>query len=543
MGRIISLTILFFTTLTVSSQNWLLKWEDNFDVPVLNESTHWKVEVNGDGGGNQELQYYRRENITIENYQGENCLVINAKKENFSDKLVTSGRLTTQNKISVKYGKIEARIQLPKTANGLWPAFWMMGEDISTVGWPRCGETDILEMGSGTGISQGIQEKYFNGACHFGETHAYNAQDAIADYSLQNDFHLYTLIWDANSIKMYLDMDKYPANDPYFEMNISESKVIGQPGYYFHKPFFVLLNLAVGGTFTGITGNSNINSITALSNDGTPAKMYVDFVRIYQRGDVGEEFFGPKTAIYNENPIPALNASNVISIFSDPYINIVEKFDMWYATEMSEIVAGTNKIKLISNLATGSAFGTPDFSPPQNLSTAAMEKLHVDIFPVRQSAMHLGIVTSTGECKLPLTLQTGVWNSISLSLSDLKANNPSCDFSEVKQVGFWMVDGNFYMDNLLFYKGDYQTVSNIPDLHPKSEIRIFPNPAQDILYLKSDEIITQLAIYNSTGQLIRVLNTNSNETTIDLSQIHSGVYVLIAKINDESLIAGKFVKL
>jgi len=285
------------------SQDYKLVWEDNFDQPTLNESQHWTIEVNGDGGGNNEMQYYRRENISIEKHpSGVNCLVISAKRESYGGKLVTSGRLVTRGNVSAKFGKIEARIKLPATANGLWPAFWMMGEDYSTVGWPRCGEIDILEMGNSGGISQNKQDRYFNGACHWGETWTYYAKDNTAPYSLQDDFHLFTLIWDENSINMYLDLDKYPSNQPYYSMSIAGADVPGNVSHYFHKQFGILFNLAVGGNFTGITGNSNINKITALPADGTAVKMYIDYVRIFQKGVSGEEFHGPSNIVDTENP-------------------------------------------------------------------------------------------------------------------------------------------------------------------------------------------------------------------------------------------------
>lgn len=298
---IVAFSILF--SMFVTAQNYKLMWEDNFDNPVLNETQHWNVEVNGDGGGNNELQYYRRENISIEQHSsGVNCLVISAKRENFGGKLVTSGRLNTRGNISAKFGKIEARIKLPTTGNGLWPAFWMLGEDYSTVGWPRCGEIDILEMGNVSGISQAKQDKFFNGACHWGEVWTYNAQNSTAPYSLQDDFHLYTMIWDDANIKFYLDLDKYPSNTPYYTMSIAGADVAGNVSHYFHKSFGIIFNLAVGGNYTGITGNANINQITALPVDGSPVKMYIDYVRIYQKGDVGELFSGPSTIVDTQIP-------------------------------------------------------------------------------------------------------------------------------------------------------------------------------------------------------------------------------------------------
>ncbi|WP_233164535.1 family 16 glycosylhydrolase [Pedobacter sp. ASV28] len=264
--------------------NYKLVWEDLFADGSLNKN-NWTIEVNGDGGGNNELQYYKEENISLgkEPATGKSCLIITAKKEQYLGKSATSGRLITKGKKFFKYGKIEASIKLPKTANGLWPAFWMMGNDHSTVGWPKCGEIDILEMGNANGIKNGTQDKYFNGACHWGPdwnggAYPNYAKATTLNYGIQDDFHLFTVIWDENAIKMYLDLDKNPNAQPYFEMAITDKANVNSPGLYFHKDNFILLNLAVGGHFTGIL---NINQITALNNG--PANMYVDFVKVYQK--------------------------------------------------------------------------------------------------------------------------------------------------------------------------------------------------------------------------------------------------------------------
>ncbi len=271
-------------------------WEDKFDSGVLDETNNWTVEVNNGGGGNNELQYYRRENISVgkEPVTGLGCLIITAKKESFSGRTCTSGRLTTQNKMSFKHGKVEARIKLPYTANGLWPAFWMMGADYSSVGWPKCGEIDILEMGNVNGINRGTQDRYYSGWLHWGESwnggsYPNWGKDATNATSIQGDFHLFTLIWDDSALKMYLDLDKDPSTKPYVEMSINGEDKAGNAAHYFHKPFFILFNLAVGGNFTQIW---DINKISALNseNDFT-ANMYVDFVRVYQKNESGEELY------------------------------------------------------------------------------------------------------------------------------------------------------------------------------------------------------------------------------------------------------------
>ena len=266
-----------------------LVWQDLFNADALDESV-WNIEVNGDGGGNNELQYYRRENVSLakDELSGRHCLVLTAKSESYGGKSFTSGRINSKKKKAFKYGKIEAYVKLPKTADGLWPAFWLMGNDYDQVGWPRCGEIDILEMGNAEGIRKNTQDRYFNGACHWGYykdfgngNWAYpNYANAVTwNYSLQDgEFHLFTIIWDEQKISMYADMDKHPEYGPYFEMNITGKSDDWGVGYYFHHDFFILFNLAVGGHFTGIT---KPGGITALSSG--EASMYVDYVKVYQK--------------------------------------------------------------------------------------------------------------------------------------------------------------------------------------------------------------------------------------------------------------------
>ena len=231
------------------------------------------------------MEYYREENISFGPAPdtGEGCLILTAKKESFGGMPATSGRINSAGKKAFLYGRIDGRIRLPQTANGLWPAFWMMGDDIDAVGWPRCGEIDILEMGNSNGIARGTQDRYFNGACHWGFYRDGNypmyAEDSTSDYSLQEGFNLWTIVWTETGIKMYLDLDIYPETEPYYEIGV-DGTGDWATSLYFRKPFHILLNLAVGGRFTGITGNDNIDRVTALDNG--PASMYVDYVRVYQ---------------------------------------------------------------------------------------------------------------------------------------------------------------------------------------------------------------------------------------------------------------------
>ena len=295
-----------------------LVWSDEFNGEELN-SAYWNTEDNARGGGNAELQYYAPKNITIENHPatGDRCLVLNAQREDYKNRPCTSARLNTQGKVTVEYGKVEARIAFPYTADGLWPAFWMLGNNLATdlgnnddvdaraaqlaaegrVVWPKCGEIDICEMGHHNGIEAGTQDRYFNGACHWGESFNNGAypnygQFNTADYPVQGDFHLFTLEWSEDSIAMYLDKDLYPEVEPYFQLSL-RGKEVNEPGHYFNHPFYLVLNLSVGGFFPNMPAaekypelitadDPSFQKVTALPADGTPVKMFVDYIRVYK---------------------------------------------------------------------------------------------------------------------------------------------------------------------------------------------------------------------------------------------------------------------
>ena len=302
-----------------TKSEWQLVWSDEFDGETLN-TAYWNVEDNARGGGNAELQYYSPDNVSVERHPvtGENCLVLTARREDYRNRPCTSARLNTQDKVTVEYGKVEARIAFPHTADGLWPAFWMLGNNLATnlgdnddidaqvaqlakegrVVWPKCGEIDICEMGHHTGIENGTQDRYFNGACHWGESFNNGAYPNVggfytADYPVQGDFHLFTLVWTEDSIAMYLDQDKYPETVPYFQLSLRD-KGLNEPGHYFNHPFYLVLNLSVGGFFPAMPAaekypevitadDPSFRKVTALPADGTPVKMYVDYIRVYKR--------------------------------------------------------------------------------------------------------------------------------------------------------------------------------------------------------------------------------------------------------------------
>lgn len=282
-----------FACAPLIADDYTLVWNEDFTDQSLDLNV-WNIEVNGDGGGNNELQYYCEKGVTLatEPTTGKQCLVLTATKEQYKGKTCTSGRVNTKNKLYYTYGKIEARIKFPNTANGLWPAFWQMGNDFDQVGWPRCGETDLIELGHVDGIKNGTQDRYFNGALHLGS--AWNtvwcdAQSITYPYSIEDTFHIITMIWTPTSIEMYMDRDAHPGVKPYFSAKLESNN----DSYYnrelvFGKPNFIIANLAVGGNFPQIW---DINQVTALA-DG-PRSVYIDWIRIYQQGSDKETFYSP----------------------------------------------------------------------------------------------------------------------------------------------------------------------------------------------------------------------------------------------------------
>ena len=284
--------------------DYQLVWNEDFTEQSLDQAV-WNIEVTNNGGGNNELQYYCEKGVTlgVEPTTGKHCLILTATKEHYIDRECTSGRVNSKNHMYYTFGRIDARIKFPYTANGLWPAFWQMGNNFDQVGWPRCGETDIIELGHQNAFRTNVQDRYFNGAMHVGSDwqHVWSEANSVTwDYSVEDTFHIVTMIWTPTSIDMYMDKDAYPNKGAYFHADLEPND---DPNYnrqvIFGKPNFIIANLAIGGDFTGIY---NINSITALA-DG-PRSMYIDWIRIYQRGDADESFVcpSPSDEIEPENP-------------------------------------------------------------------------------------------------------------------------------------------------------------------------------------------------------------------------------------------------
>jgi beta-glucanase (GH16 family) len=248
--RCLSLGVLAAVAPAAHAQTWNLVWSDEFNGASVDRSK-WNFEEGGHGWGNNELEYYTNgNNSSIVN----GALVIEARREDVGGRNYTSSRMTTKGKREFTYGRVEARIALP-TGQGLWPAFWMLGANIGSVGWPACGETDIMEHVN--------SDTTTHGTIHW-DAGGYASYGGSVTVSNVMAYHVYTIEWTPSSIKWFVDGAQYHEANIQNSINSTEE---------FHRPFFILLNLAVGGNWPGPPNGS-----TAF-----PARMFVDYVRVYQQ--------------------------------------------------------------------------------------------------------------------------------------------------------------------------------------------------------------------------------------------------------------------
>lgn len=253
-----------------AQQTWTLAWSDEFNGPAGSavDGSKWVMEVgNGSNGwGNRERQYYTNttKNASMD---GAGNLVITAHRETLGKKYrcwygecqYTSARLKTQGKFEQAYGRFEARIRVP-FGQGIWPAFWMLGANINTAGWPNCGEIDIMEH---------IGREPYN---VYGTIHGpgYSGANSIgAPYTLTasrftDAFHVFAVEWEPNQIRWYVDGQLYQTRAP--------ADLPAGSAWVFDRPFFMLLNLAVGGYWPGDPDTTTV----------FPQKLYVDYVRVYR---------------------------------------------------------------------------------------------------------------------------------------------------------------------------------------------------------------------------------------------------------------------
>ncbi|KAF5071467.1 Beta-glucanase [anaerobic digester metagenome] len=241
----------------LEKRNWQITWSDEFNglAGQLPDASKWTFDLGTgqDGWGNSELQSYTNSpaNISLDD-QGN--MVITAINEG---NRFTSARIKTQGLFAQQYGRFEARIKTPY-GPGIWPAFWMLGENIETEPWPACGEIDIMEL-------RGQEPHIIHGTIHgpgYSGGNPVTGSYALVNDRFDNDFHLFAIEWDKDKIDFFVD--------DYLYQRIERSNVPGE--WVYDQPFFILINLAVGGNYVGFP----------TAQTPFPQKMYIDYVRVYQ---------------------------------------------------------------------------------------------------------------------------------------------------------------------------------------------------------------------------------------------------------------------
>lgn len=447
IGMAICLCLMLMT-----SRAQTLVWEDNFDGPAI-DANKWTYDF-GDGcergicgWGNSELEYYtsRAENARIENGN----LVIEARQENFQTRGYTSARLKTEGRMHFQYGTLEARIKVPNLQNGLWPAFWMLG---TTGNWPANGEMDLMEMGSAAAISAGVINRRAGAAVHwdYQGSQADYGQDYNSSVNLNNDYHVYKLTWDPSFIRVYID------NVQFFAFDISN--ISGNSLEEFHIPHYILLNLAVGGSYTGILSSGGITA-------PLPGSMLVDYIRLYQ-GSGSQLYVGANHAesgtygVYTETT-PVNNKltygvdanlylwNNLTAISGTPY-------------EGSEVMA--------FRANAGAWFGMGVATDYKNMSNFASGSLKFHMRTTSTHTFKIGVSSAFGDSWVDFVnggqqyglVRDGNWHEVTIPFSAFF----NLDLYSVKQMFMLTADPpaanvDFFIDNI-YYSGGGGPVNQPP---------------------------------------------------------------------------------
>ncbi|MBN1598767.1 MAG: family 16 glycosylhydrolase [Bacteroidales bacterium] len=547
--------LLTFTALGFGAygQTWQLVWSDEFNGSI---GPDWVFEIgNGSGGwGNNELQYYRSQNASIVN----NALQIQARNESYGGFAYTSARMKTQGRRSWRYGRIEARIQLP-SFTGSWPAFWMLGNNIGSVGWPACGEIDIMEHVNTEGVTHGTIHWDYNGYASYSGSIGVNV----------TSYHVYSIEWDANEIRWYVDGAMFHVANIANSINGTNE---------FHNNFFVILNMAIGGNWPGFT----------IDNGALPANMRVDYVRVYQQGatppppppptgvvtlfqhcNYGGYAVGLGVGSYNLPQLQALGVINddisSVQVQSGYQVTMYQHWDftgnMLTKTSNDDCLVNDGFNDDISSVVVSQVSGgggswstlieAENWAVMNGVQTEACSEGGVNVgwidpgdwivwdvnLPVAGTyTVEYRVASLNGGGSLqferaggnPVYGVLGVprtggwqnWTTISHVVTNLSAGQ--------QQVAIYAPAGGWNINWLLITQGIKSGEDIIRSDHNSvSELILYPNPADDQVFIhypiESD--ILQVSVYNMAGNL-QIQNVLHGSNSIDVSSLTSGLYIL-----------------
>lgn len=516
--------ISLFLCTSFVTQAQTLVWQDNFDGTTIN-TDYWSYDF-GDGcerslcgWGNNELQYYtsRTDNARVSNGN----LIIEAKRENFLTREFTSARIKTEGRIHFKYGTVEARIKVPNLANGLWPAFWLLG---NTGAWPANGEIDIAEMGIAEAVANGTANRFVGGAVHW----SYNGSQA--DYgdgysspvNLNDDYHVYKMTWDPTFIRVYID------NIEYFSFDISN--IAANSLEEFHIPHYLILNLAVGGTYTGIT---NAAGITA----PMPGQMLVDYIRLYQDSPGSELYVGKNNAkvgtygVFTENtPV-------------NDKITYGTNGDLFLWNNLTTITGtpyeGSQQWAFRANA--GSWFGMGVATPYTNMSNFYQGNLKFHMKTTSTHTFRVGVSTGHGDSWVTFTnggsqyglVRDGSWHEVSIPFSAFT----NLDLYSVKQMFMLVADPpaanmDFFIDNVFYSGGGVANVAPSVSITSPSAGTQFTVPASIVINATAadtDGTISKVEFFNGS---VKLGEDTTNPYSYTWSGVAQGSYSITAVATD-----------
>jgi beta-glucanase (GH16 family) len=524
------LIALFLLPVLAHAQQKLV-WEENFDGTTLNP-LNWTYET-GDGcakgncgWGNAELEYYTNStnNVRVENGH----LVIEARRESVGGQPFTSGRIKTAGRVAFRYGTLEARIKVPQVGNGLWPAFWMLG---STGGeWPHNGEVDILEMGFAGAIAAGKANQTVSSATHWwtenpgGYTgHASYAKDTVTQAALSDDYHLYKLTWDQSFLTVYLD------NNPFYKIALDGGNGLDA----FRQPFYILLNLAVGGNYPGIHSAAGITA-------PLPGGMLVDYIRLYQDISHGDQLLlGSDNAPEGNYGIFTDNTPvNDKVVFGQAGANL------FYWNNITDIASatpfeGSHVWAFHANAANW--FGLGVTSDDKNMSNYTAGSLKFNMKTTSTAPFKVGISTGSGEGWVMFNgtngehglVRDGQWHVVTIPVSEFGA----VDLLTVNQLFMFSGDApvaaaDFYLDNV-YYTGGVSA-------NPAPTVAI-TRPSNDTLFTTPASVVINTNAADSNGSISKVdfFNGDNYLATDSVAPFNytwqtsvQGVATLIAKATD-----------
>ena len=560
---------------TVSAQIGELIWEENFD-----SLENWIIDTgNGDWGwGNGELQFYSSQNVSITEIPGEagnNAVKITAKNESGSsivDKWgnpldFTSGKINSKSKVTIQYGMVETRIKVPDLETGGWPAFWLLGT--SNFGWPRKGELDLMEMGH-TQASRDDRDSY-NGGNDQNNSTENNMTGANAIFFTEsaivpgNPSGAASLAWDGSYARPYFNMDN-PLNDRFLKYRmywdstsirftvIDEDKNVNneidlfvtafdlsEESNEFLKPFYFIINLAIGGTLTDAYNLGNRGSGENVSMP-MPAEMLVDYVKVYKWNNQGSVHIGPPTNVDLNYGLftDSTHVSEHILIDEEAFIYV------WEETLVESDIRPYEGEGVLSWKSNGKGwFGAGIMSEqPINLSEAGHLNFRIKI--PANIAFQIGVIDAWGnqnyvefpanQTKFGLT-RDGEWGQASIPIGvlrgqyiDMRMLSYEFVILEVNGVNIEFALDDIYYDGLaglnvenveLYSVQNFQLYDNYPNPF---------NPTTTISYNLYNSTNIKIEIYNTLGQRIsELVNLNQqagfHRTSFDASGLPSGIYI------------------